>query len=156
LTNYPDRKNKRIVLVDDKPDIIYSVEKVLEDNGFVIDLYTNPTLAVSNSKPGLYNLLLFDIKMPDMDDFDLYEKMRKIDNNFKVCFLTVSSFFYEEYRRRLNAYPKLEKEKKCFIQKPCANAELIRTINETYAIIEIYRRPFLPIPRIAFGSSSKT
>lgn len=131
LTNYPDRKNKRILLVDDEPDIIYSIEKVLEDNGFVVDLYTNPTLAISNFKPGLYDLLLLDIKMPDLDGFDLYEKMRKIDSNFKVCFLTAGPYFYEEYRRRLNAYPKLEKEKKCFIQKPYANAELIRTINET-------------------------
>src|SRR5919106_467675 len=79
-SNHTDRKsNKRILLVDDEPDIIYWAKNVLEyDNGFVVDSYTNPTLALSNFKPGLYDLLLLDIRMPEIDGFDMYEKMRKI------------------------------------------------------------------------------
>ena len=131
LTSYTDRKNnKRILLVDDEPDIVYWLKQVLEDNGFVVDSYTNPTLALSNFKPGLYDLLLLDIKMPEMDGFDLYEEMRKIDGNIKACFLTATQYFHEEYRRSLNVYPVLQKEK-CFIQKPCENKKLIHMINET-------------------------
>ena len=79
-SNHTDRKsNKRILLVDDEPDIIYWAKNVLEyDNGFVVDSYTDPTLALSNFKPGLYDLLLLDIRMPEIDGFDMYEKMRKI------------------------------------------------------------------------------
>jgi CheY-like chemotaxis protein len=123
------RKNSKILIVDDEPDIIYWLENVLEDNGFVVDSYTNPTLALSNFKPGLYNLLVLDIKMPEMDGFELYQKMRGIDSNVGVCFLTASKLFYEEHRR-LDAYPTLDKEK-CFIQKPCGNEELIRKLNQT-------------------------
>jgi DNA-binding response OmpR family regulator len=124
--NY-DNKNIKILLVDDEPDIIFWAKKVLEVNGFVVDSYTDPTLALSNFKPGLYDLLLLDIKMPDMDGFDLYEKLKEIDSNVKVCFLTASQVFYEEYRR-LDAYA--TQGKKCFIQKPCENEKLIRKLNE--------------------------
>jgi CheY-like chemotaxis protein len=128
MTNDNNKKNKRILLVDDEPDIIYSVRRVLEINGFVVDSYTNPTLALSNFKPGLYDLLLLDIKMPKMDGFELYQKIKDIDRNVKVRFLTASELFYEEYRRRDDEYSGLDKE--YFMQKPCRSEELIRQLNE--------------------------
>src|SRR5215203_1824652 len=113
MTNYIDKKkNKRILMADDEPDIIYSIKTVLERNGFVVDSYTDPTLALSNFKPGLY---------------DLYQKMKEIDSNVKMCFLTASELFYEEYRR-LDAYPRLDEA--YFIQKPCRSEDLIRQVNE--------------------------
>jgi two-component system response regulator ChvI len=126
-TNDNDKKNKRILLVDDEQDVTYTIKKVLENSGFVVDSYNDPTLALSNFKLGLYDLLLLDIKMPKIDGFELYQKMREIDRNVKVCFLTASELFYEEYRR-LDAYPTLDKE--YFIQKPIRTEELIRQLNE--------------------------
>jgi two-component system response regulator ChvI len=115
-------------LVDDEPDITRLVRMVLEDNGFVVDSYTDPTLALSNFKPRLYDLLLLDIKMPKMSGLDLYQKMKEIDNsNVKICFLTASELFYEEYRR-LDAYPSLDKA--YFIQKPFRSEELVNRLNE--------------------------
>jgi two-component SAPR family response regulator len=84
-------------------------------------------LALANFKLGLYDLLLLDIKMPKINGFDLYQKIREIDSNIKICFLTASELFYEEYRR-LDAYPTLDKEH--FIQKPVRNEELIRQLDE--------------------------
>ena len=46
MTNDNDKKNKRILLVDDEPDVTYTVEKVLENNGFVVCSYNDPTLAL--------------------------------------------------------------------------------------------------------------
>ena len=120
-------KNKRILLVDDEPDVTYTLEIVLEDKGFMVDSYTDPTLALSNFRPGLYDLLLLDIRMPKMNGFDLYQKMKEIDSNVKICFLTASELFYEKYRK-ISAYPRVDKEK--FIQKPLRTEELIRRLNE--------------------------
>ena len=123
-----DKKNKKILLIDDEPDIIYSIKRVLESNNeFVVDSYTDPTLALSNFRPRLYDLILLDIKMPKMNGFDLYQKMKEIDSNVKMCFLTASELFYEEYRR-LDAYPRLDEA--YFIQKPCRSEDLIRQVNE--------------------------
>ena len=114
-------------MIDDEPDIIYSIKKVLENNGFVVDSYNDPTLGLSNFKPGLYDLLLLDIRMPKMNGFELYQNMREIDSNVKICFLTASELFYEEYRR-LDVYPRVNKER--FIQKPIRTEGLISTLNE--------------------------
>ena len=128
MTNNDDKKkNKKILLVDDEPDIIYSIKRVLEVNEFLVDSYTDPTLALSNFKPGLYDLLLLDIKMPKISGLDLYQKMKEIDSIVKICFLTASELFYEEYRR-LDAYPSLDKA--YFIQKPFRSEELINHLNE--------------------------
>ena len=121
-----DEKGKKILLVDDESDVAYAIRMVLENNGFAVASYTNPTLALSNFKPGLYDLLLLDVKMPEVNGFDLYEKLREIDSNVKVCFLTASEFFYEEYRT-LDIHSRLEKE--YFIQKPCRSEELIHKLN---------------------------
>jgi DNA-binding response OmpR family regulator len=127
MTNDNYKKNKRkILFVDDEPDIIYSIKRLLEDNEFVVDTYTDPTLALSNFKPRLYDLLLLDIKMPKMSGLDLYQKIKEIDSNVKICFLTASELFYEEYRR-LDAYPSLDKV--YFVQKPFRSEELIHKLN---------------------------
>jgi DNA-binding response OmpR family regulator len=119
---------KKILLIDDEPDIIYSIKMVLENNNeFVVDSYTDPILALTNFKPGSYDLILLDIKMPKMNGFDLYQKMKEIDSNAKMCFLTASELFYEEYRR-LDAYPSLDKA--YFIQKPFRIEQLLGKLNE--------------------------
>lgn len=126
-TDHDDKKNKRILLVDDEQGVTYTVKIVLENNGFLVNSYNDPTLALSNFKLGFYDLLLLDIRMPKINGFDLYQKIREIDSNVKICFLTASELFYEEYRR-LDAHPKVDKEH--FIQKPFRSEELIRQLNE--------------------------
>jgi DNA-binding response OmpR family regulator len=127
MSNYIDNKSKRILLVDDEQDVTYTIKVILEDNGFMVDSYNDPTLALSNFKPGLYDLLLLDIKMPEVNGFELYQKMKEIDSNVKICFLTASELFYEK-NRRADAYPRVNKEH--FIQKPIGTEELIRKLNE--------------------------
>lgn len=52
----------------------------------MVDSYTDPTVGLSNFKSGLYGLLLLDIKIPEINGFDLHQKMKKIDGNVKTCF----------------------------------------------------------------------
>jgi len=127
MSNDEYKANKKILLVDDDADIIYTVKKVLEGYGFVVDPYTDPTLALSNFKAGLYDLLLLDIRMPNINGFELYKKMRKIDSTVKICFLTASELFYEEYRI-VDGHPSLDKE--YFIQKPIRTEDFIHQLNE--------------------------
>jgi CheY-like chemotaxis protein len=117
-------------MVDDEIDVNYTFETVLEENGFVVDSFDNPVLALNDFKAGLYDLVLLDIKMPEMDGFKLYEEMKKIDNKFKVCFLTASEMFYEQYRP---AHSIIISEDYPVIQKPIKNEELIKEVNKILA-----------------------
>jgi DNA-binding response OmpR family regulator len=56
---------KRILVVDDEPDITFTLQAGLEDGGFDVDAFIDPELVLSSFKPGLYDLVLIDIMMPD-------------------------------------------------------------------------------------------
>ena len=75
-------------MVDDDPDICLTLMEIFKQNGFIADSFTDPLLALDNFKAGLYDLLLLDIKMPEMNGFQLHQEMKKIDNTVKFCFLT--------------------------------------------------------------------
>jgi DNA-binding response OmpR family regulator len=125
-------KKKRVLIVDDEPDVMLVLKQVLDENGFEADSYDEPRLALNNFKANMYDLLLLDIKMPDINGLDLYQEMRKIDDKVKVCFLTASEMFYEKFRKE-EPYSKFDKE--LFIAKPIENEELLdhlnRVINNT-------------------------
>ncbi|WP_162477734.1 response regulator [Nitrososphaera sp. AFS] len=76
------------MVVDDEPDITLIFALGLEDNDFKVDTFNDPIQALSNFKSGLYDLALLDYKMPNMNGFELYREIRKIDHNVKVCFVT--------------------------------------------------------------------
>jgi PleD family two-component response regulator len=62
-------KKKKILLVDDEPDITSSLKIGLEDNGFTVDIFNDSILALSNFKAGMYDLLLLDVKMPQINGY---------------------------------------------------------------------------------------
>jgi len=121
--------DKKILLVDNEPDITYAIESVLEDNGFEVDSFNDPVLASSTYKQNHYDLVLLDIKMPKMDGFELYERIREKDKVTKICFLTASEMFYESLRKARNLFGDTLGEE-YFIQKPAKTDQLIRQLND--------------------------
>jgi two-component system, OmpR family, response regulator ChvI len=123
--------NKRVLIVDDEPDVILTLKIVLEENGFKVDSFTDPLLALQNFKEqdGMYDIIILDIKMPNMNGFELYRQIKKIDDKVKVCFLTASEMYYDAYEDIFNTL-----DVKCFIQKPIENKELIDRLNKIMII----------------------
>ena len=70
-----------------------ALKLVLEDNGFKVDTFTDPLLALENFKAGMYVLLILDINMPKMNGQELYNEIKKIDNKARVCFLTATKTY---------------------------------------------------------------
>ena len=116
---------KRILIVDDEPDINLLFKMILEENSeFMVHSFTDPLLALKNFKPNLYDLILVDIKMPEMDGLDFYREIRKTDKNVRLCFVTASEKYYEPFRKEI--YDILGEN--CFIQKPIANEDLLKLV----------------------------
>ena len=116
---------KRILVVDDEPDINLLFKMILEENSeFMVHSFTDPLLALRNFKSNLYDLILVDIKMPEMDGLDFYREIRKIDKNVRLCFVTASEKYYEPFRKEI--YDILGEN--CFIQKPIANEDLLKLV----------------------------
>jgi DNA-binding response OmpR family regulator len=119
------KKNKiKILIVDDEEDITSSFKRILEIHGFEVDAYNDSMLALSKFKANYYDIALFDIKMPYIDGFDLYEKIKEIDDNIRICFLTASEAYYQQFREK--DYSQLGRD--LFIQKPIELEELLKRI----------------------------
>ena len=88
---------KKILIVDDEPDICLTLANILEDNRFVVDTFDDPLSALQDFRKDLYDLLILDIVMKKMNGFELYKEIKKIDNKVKVCFLTASNLNYGDF-----------------------------------------------------------
>jgi two-component system, OmpR family, response regulator ChvI len=124
----------KILIVDDESDVTLALKAGLEENGFSVDAFNDPKVVLSNFKSGLYDLLLLDIKMPDLNGFQLYQELKKKDNNAKVCFITAYEVYYDKLRED---FPTLDVG--CFIKKPIEMQELIKKIRNELEMINVKR-----------------
>jgi CheY-like chemotaxis protein len=116
----------RILVVDDETDITLTLKAGLEIVGlFDVDIFNDPELALKSFKPDFYALILIDIMMPKMSGFDLYEQLKKVDPDIKICFLTASEMYYE--RNRGIEHCALNKD--LFLQKPISTNDLVMEVN---------------------------
>jgi two-component system response regulator ChvI len=126
LTSSPDQYKGRILLVDDDIDITHSFSLALQKDGFIVDTYNDPLMALGDFKADLYDLVLLDIKLPKMDGFELYDKIREIDRRVKVCFISGYQMNYLALREQ-------GLQIDCFISKPVKIDDLLRRINAELA-----------------------
>jgi DNA-binding response OmpR family regulator len=128
--------NTRILLVDDEQDITFALGIGLEDNGFVVDTFNDPLLALrtfkenneKNNSRKSYDLALVDIKMPKMNGYELYNEIRKIDDKVKICFITAFDIQKDEHFDSI--IKSTNKDKPVVIRKPINIEELVKRIKE--------------------------
>jgi CheY-like chemotaxis protein len=122
---------KRILIVDDHPDIILTFKKGLEAENeyssgkifFQVYAYDDPLLGLSEFKPNFYDLLLVDVNMPKVNGFEFSEKVLKLDVNVRVCYISAGEMNIEALREQ---YPSLSIG--CFIKKPITIENLVRRV----------------------------
>ena len=132
-------QKKRVLVVDDEVDITTIFKLALEKVNLHVDVYNDPLLALSDYKAGMYDLLLFDIRMPGMNGFELYRKIKDIEEDEKKvkngkpreCFITA----YEEYRSQFKeSFPILE-EVGCYLRKPITIDNLVKAAKSQLRLV---------------------
>jgi CheY-like chemotaxis protein len=122
---------KRILLVDDDPDITLTFKKGLEEenetsgNKIVLQVfsYNNPLLALSEFKTNFYDLMLIDVNMPKMNGFEFSEKILELDLNVRICYISAGEMNMGALREQYNSL-----SIGCFIKKPIAMENLVRKV----------------------------
>ncbi len=132
-------QKKRILVVDDEVDITTIFKLALERVDFQVDVYNDPLLALSDYKAGMYDLLLFDIRMPRMNGFELYRKIKAMEEEEKkvkngkprVCFITAYEEFRSEFKK---TFPTVE-EVDCFLKKPIPMPDLVKKVKSQLGLL---------------------
>lgn len=94
-----DTKNKKIMIVDDDYDIANLFKIFLESNGYDVDAYTNPIDALNNFRKQRHNLIILDLKMPEMDGITLYQKIKEIDDKVIICLTTADKNIIQNLKK---------------------------------------------------------
>ena len=110
------------MVIDDELDICIMLKVVLEQNGFLVNYYSNPIIALNELKSNFYNLIILDIQMPEINGMQLYREIRKRDKKIKICFLTGSETLFHIAHKFASVYT--------FITKPVENKELIKIVHD--------------------------
>jgi DNA-binding response OmpR family regulator len=117
---------QKILVVDDEYDNAFILKSGLErKGGYNVDVFTDPITALNDFQADSYDLILIDVRMPDMNGFDLYKKIKKRDNKVKICFLSASQCTYEQFKKN---DPMIEEN--CFIEKPIQLGELVNRVKQ--------------------------
>jgi CheY-like chemotaxis protein len=103
------------------------LKMTLERVAFTVDTFNDPVLALKSYKPRLYDLVMLDIIMPEMDGFELYFRLKIIDPGINICFLTASS---EPYREELMKEKYNELSRDLFLEMPMPSTEIIDEIKK--------------------------
>jgi CheY-like chemotaxis protein len=119
---------KRILIVDDEPYVTLTFKLGLEENNsdkrLEVYTYNNALGALRGFKQNFYDLMLTDIFMPDMNGFELCEKILKLDDNIRVCFISAAEVNIDALRE---VYPKA-RSIGCFIKKPVTIDNLVKRL----------------------------
>jgi len=96
---HTSKSKLKILIIDDDKDITDLFAIYLESNGYNVDAYTNPLEAFNNFRKNSHDLILLDLKMPNMDGMTLFHKIKEIDNNVIICFTTADINYIEDLRK---------------------------------------------------------
>jgi DNA-binding response OmpR family regulator len=80
----------RILIVDDERDNAYVFALILEDQGYLVDTYSDPIKALAEFKVDYYDMMILDYRMARLNGVELYQKIRQLDNSAKVILLTAA------------------------------------------------------------------
>ena len=114
-----------VIMVDDELDATLTIKIALEETGnFEVDTFNDAESALSAFKSGHYDLAILDVRMPGTNGFQLCRKLREIDKELKVCFLTASDLtYFQDIDSDI-----VNNLTDCFVSKPVNTIDLINKL----------------------------
>lgn len=125
-------RSNKILVVDDEQDIVFTLKTILTEAGFMVDAYTNPSVAFEMFRPEMYDLVILDIRMPGLNGFELYMKLLELDSSIKVLFLTAVNEFSMYAKFKSNVSPM--SGKRYYLQKPVDLTKLLQRVDDMLSL----------------------
>lgn len=115
------KTRKRIILVDDDKHAIETLSKLLSEDGYEVDVCFNGKEAMEKMKRSRYDVIVTDLRMPEMGGLELLKNIKKINPELPVIIITA----FGEVDSYLDAFVKGAYE---YINKPIKYEELVRLL----------------------------
>jgi len=122
--------------VDDEKDVGRTFKMILENYGFEIDFFTDPAMALETFKPNLYHLIILDIRMAEINGFELYDKLKSRDPKIKTLFITALNSVEPYNTRNSKVYPL--SGVRHFMKKPVSSEDLLGQVYSMLVRQELY------------------
>jgi YesN/AraC family two-component response regulator len=125
INNSSELRPIKLMVVDDEKDILRIIKRDLEannNNTFKVDTFYSSELAIQafDSHPkDYYDLVLTDIRMPKINGFELYRRIKEKNPSMKIAFITAFEINKEEFNKVLPSI-----DVKDFIIKPISMSDL--------------------------------
>jgi two-component system, OmpR family, response regulator ChvI len=122
-----DINNKRIILVDDEQDILFTYKAFLKDYNYQVISFTDPSRAlhyIRDHRNFTDVLVILDIRMKNLNGFQLHQQIKSIDPTIKVLFITALDILDE----LLSIVPGVSKDQ--IMRKPVDKKVFTNTINK--------------------------
>ncbi len=101
---------KRILVVDDKPNVRTSLRIGLKRQGYEVDVADDATKALHKVAQKNYDVLLSDVRMPEIDGFVLASKVAESQPNIRIVLMSAYDFNdFQSQHQDLNGVPKISK-----------------------------------------------
>ncbi|MCK4311944.1 MAG: sigma-54-dependent Fis family transcriptional regulator [Candidatus Cloacimonetes bacterium] len=121
---------KTILVVDDNKNMQIILKNVLSDEGYLITAYGNGRSALTEIEKNIPDLILLDIRLPEMNGIDVLRKIRKIKENLLVIMITAYGDIKTAVEAmKLGAYD--------YITKPFVNEDLVLTVKKALETQEL-------------------
>ena len=126
-----EEQKKRVLVVDDEPDIRLFLKTVLEDNGFDVDTADNGKHALERIKDCKPDLIMVDLVMPKMRGITLLSYLEKNPEWAQIPFIVVTAHAHDELGKE--DFLKLKAEKiltapHSYIEKPIVASEYVKAV----------------------------
>ena len=117
-------QNLSIMIVDDEPDVLLTYESFLSNAGFNVSTFEEPynALAEFTSNPRLYDLIILDIRMENLNGLQLYQCMKAIDPTSKLLFASA----LDAAKELTSILPDIQSQD--IIKKPVDRENFIKTV----------------------------
>jgi CheY-like chemotaxis protein len=114
----------RIMIVDDEPDVLLTYKSFLSSAGYLVEPFSDVQEAILQYiiKQSSFDLVILDIRMPDVNGLQLYQKFKAVNPHAKIMFVTS----LDAARELVSVFPEIDPN--LVLKKPVKKEPFLKTV----------------------------
>ena len=114
---------KRVLLIEDEPNIIEAIRFVLSRAGYIVDTHSDGSTALAAIRSKMPDMVILDVMLPNRSGFDILRDLRAENDMATLPVLMLTARGQKKDREMAERYGTSR-----YMTKPFSNAEMIRSV----------------------------